>query len=399
MDVSELRSAIEGYRSEALGELPDARAEEDFAELQRARESLEAERLRRLADLDRRGIYRADGHLSAVSWLVAVFGIGGGQAKRDVSTARALEDMPMVREAFEEGAISSSKVRMLADAQRAEPEAFGSSEAMLLEAAGIHSVRGLGRVVGYWREAAENARRSSYGFGDEDPLHERRHLYASPTMSGMVKIDGLLDPENGETFLTSMGAVHDVWARSGPGPDDRTASQRRADALGEVCRRSLDTPEGPTVAGEHPHITVTVALEALVEGEGTAELDHVGPVDAGLARRIACEASVSRIVLGPRSEPLDVGRRTPVVPHGMRRAVVVRDGHCRFPGCDRHHTWCDAHHVVHWADGGPTALNNLVLLCRRHHRMVHQRFGVEMAYGRPVFRRPDGSVLEERAPP
>lgn len=108
-----------------------------------------------------------------------------------------------------------------------------------------------------------------------------------------------------------------------------------------------------------------------------------------------------------RSEPLDVGRRTPVVSPAMRRAVIVRDRHCRFPGCDRPHTWCDAHHVVHWADGGPTAMLNLVLLCRRHHRMVHQPggFRLELAEGRPVFRRPDGSVLEdrsvleERAPP
>ena len=165
--MSELRSAIEGYRSEALGELPDARAEEDFAELQRASELLEAERLRRLADLDRRGLYRADGHLSSVSWLVAAFGIGGGQAKRDLSTARALESMPAVREAFEEGAISSSKVRMLAEAQRSEPGAFGEAEPMLLDAARMHSVRDLGRVVGYWREAAENARRSEQRFEDE----------------------------------------------------------------------------------------------------------------------------------------------------------------------------------------------------------------------------------------
>ncbi|MBI2237094.1 MAG: HNH endonuclease [Actinobacteria bacterium] len=108
-----------------------------------------------------------------------------------------------------------------------------------------------------------------------------------------------------------------------------------------------------------------------------------------------------RVVMAGRSEPLDVGRRTPVVPPAIRRAVILRDGHCRFPGCDRPHTWCDAHHVVHWADGGPTALPNLVLLCRRHHRMLHHPggFRLELADGRPVFRRPDGSVLEDRAPP
>jgi 5-methylcytosine-specific restriction endonuclease McrA len=91
-----------------------------------------------------------------------------------------------------------------------------------------------------------------------------------------------------------------------------------------------------------------------------------------------------------------------VVSPGLRRAVILRDRHCRFPGCDRPPSWCDAHHVVHWARGGLTALANLILLCRRHHRMVHHRggFQLELEDGRPVFRRPDGSVLvEDRAPP
>jgi predicted restriction endonuclease len=107
--------------------------------------------------------------------------------------------------------------------------------------------------------------------------------------------------------------------------------------------------------------------------------------------------------MGPRSEPLDVGRRTPVVSAAIRRAVILRDRHCRFPGCDRPQTWCDAHHIEHWADGGPTTLTNLLLLCRRHHGMVHRTggFALELIDGRPVFRRPDGTELEAagRAPP
>jgi 5-methylcytosine-specific restriction endonuclease McrA len=99
--------------------------------------------------------------------------------------------------------------------------------------------------------------------------------------------------------------------------------------------------------------------------------------------------------------PLDVGRRTDVVPPAIRRALIVRDEGCRFPGCDRPQSWCDAHHVVHWADGGPTSLANLALLCRRHHHAVHERtgFSLVMDRGEPVFRRPDGSLLIERAPP
>jgi HNH endonuclease len=121
-----------------------------------------------------------------------------------------------------------------------------------------------------------------------------------------------------------------------------------------------------------------------------------------VARRLSCDSAVTRVVMAARSEPLDVGRRTPVVPSGLRRAVGIRDRVCRFPGCDRPHAWCDAHHIVHWADGGTTELSNLLLLCRRHHRSVHDRTGfrLRMLDGRAVFTRPDGSILEDnRAPP
>ena len=149
-----------------------------------------------------------------------------------------------------------------------------------------------------------------------------------------------------------------------------------------------------SVAGERPHLALTVDLHAL-EGRAGArcECDDVGPIPQQTARRLACDASISRIVTRGRSEPLDVGRRTAVVAPALRRAVVVRDRHCRFPGCDRPQSWCDAHHVRHWADGGPTALSNLTLLCRRHHRLVHEGgFGMAMRRGSPVFTRPDEAL-------
>ena len=112
---------------------------------------------------------------------------------------------------------------------------------------------------------------------------------------------------------------------------------------------------------------------------------------------MACDAKVIPAVLGGASEPLDVGRATRVIPPAIRRAVVLRDRTCRFPGCDRPQAWCDAHHVLHWSDGGPTSLQNLLLLCRAHHRSVHEGFSVEMTKTGPVFRRADGSVVEARA--
>lgn len=393
--MSELRSAVEALRAETLPELPDARIEEDFAELQRAAELLEVERLRRLAEIERRRLFERDGHLSAASWLATKHRVAWGAARDHVRVARALEEMQETRRALEGGDLSMSAVRVLVAARDADPPAFRRCEPELVEAARIHSVGDLQRVAAYWREASEQAAQRN------GEIRQRRRLHASVSFLGMVRVDGDLDPETGETLLTALAAVLDAESRSrGEDDDDRTPAQRRADALGEICRRWLDSADRPNVAGERPHVTVTVGAETIGEASNRAgEFDHTGPVPTETARRLACDASIMRVVMAGRSEPLDVGRRTPVVPPAMRRAAIVRDRHCRFPGCDRPHTWCDAHHVVHWADGGPTALPNLLLLCRRHHRMVHERggFRLELLEGRAVFRRPDGSLVE--APP
>lgn len=393
--MSELRSTVDALRSETLAELPDARVEEDFAELHRAVEQLEVERLRRLAEIERRGLHERDGFLSAAAWLVSRFKVAWGAAREHVRIARALDHMPRTRRALEEGEVSMSAIRVLVAVRDASADAFERCEPQLVEAARIHSVSDLQRVAVFWREAVEREQ----ALDSEDRLRARRRLHASVSLLGMVRVDGDLDPETGESLLTALRAVLDAEARSGAA-DDRTPAQRRADALGEICRQWLDLAERPAVAGERPHVTVTVDADTLASRRGAGELDHAGPVDVDAVRALACDASVMRVVMSGRAEPLDVGRRTPVVPPSMRRAVIVRDRRCRFPGCDRPHAWCDAHHVVHWADGGPTALANLLLLCRRHHRMVHWgRFRLELSNGRPVFRRHDGSALVERAPP
>jgi hypothetical protein len=146
---------------------------------------------------------------------------------------------------------------------------------------------------------------------------------------------------------------------------------------------------------------VTIDLEALQDRSGGAALmESMGRVSAETARRLACDASVSRAITRGRSEPLDVGRRTSVVPPAIRRALIVRDGGGAFPSCDRPSRWTDAHHVRHWADGGPTSLANLTLLCRPHHRSIHDgAFSVQIEGSRPTFRRADRSRLDDRAPP
>ena len=408
--MSELRSVIESLRAEAVTELPDARIEEDLKELHLAVEQLEAERLRRLAEIDRRGLFERDGHLSAAAWLVRRFRLGWGAARDLVRMARGLASMPRTREAVESGDLSLSSARVLVGAHGAEPEAFAAAEPLLVEAARIHQVADLGRVAAFWRQAVQRER----GIDPDEARFARRRFFASVLLDGMVRVDGDLDPETGEALLSALRAVLDTDARApGADQDPRTPAQRRADALGEVCRAWLDRSDRPIVAGERPHVTLTVDVATLSDADPTAspqgpvaELDHVGPVASSTARRISCDAALMRVVMAGPSEPLEVGRRTKIVAPALRRAVIVRDRTCRFPGCDRPHTWCDAHHVVHWAEGGATSLGNLLLLCRPHHRVIHRPGGItlELIDGRPVFRRSDGSVLDDgvgagRAPP
>ena len=261
-------------------------------------------------------------------------------------------------------------------------EVVAAGEATLLEAARALTPHQLRAAVTHWRAhvAPEQADKD---FADQ---HERRRLHISSSMDGLVVFDGVLDAEGGNTVLTAISAL----AGPGGGTDGRTSAQRRADALVELARHGLDHAELPDTAGERPHINVTIDLQVLQTGKGAAELDFTGPIPADRARRLACDAGVSRILTAGASQPLDVGRRTRTVPTQLRRALAARDRGCKFPSCDRPVAWCDAHHRRHWADGGPTVLTNLVLLCRLHHGMIHQ--GWELTY------HPDGTTTASPPP-
>jgi uncharacterized protein DUF222 len=212
--------------------------------------------------------------------------------------------MPVTRRAVETGEVSMSAVRSLVRVREVDPEAFARSEAQLVEAARIHSIADLQRVVAFWRRGLERER----GMQGAEQLRARRALHASVSFLGMVRLDGDLDPETGDTLLTALRAVLDAESRSRSDDDDRTPAQRRADALGEICRHWLDRDDRPSVGGERPHLTVTLPAEALAgppgdarvratadrngweEVRGTptaaavgvaadAELDHVGSID------------------------------------------------------------------------------------------------------------------------
>ncbi len=388
--MSGLRSALDELRSEDLGVVGDDQLQEDLGELQRGVRILEAERLRRLAECDRRALHQRSGHTSAGAWVADVFNEPFGRAASDARCARALEDMPVAREALAQGQLSTFAVHGLVAAREASPQDFSRSEAALVDAARVLGATGLRRTLESWEQAvdADRAQREA------NRRFERRRLFIRQTELGMVRIDGELDPESGQSVITAIRA-----ASPPPRPgDDRTPAQRRADAFVEVCR-AFGRPTGRGRGGAELVVTVDVATLAEASSE-PARFADVGALTKQALRRLSCDASLVRVVTRGRSEVLDVGRRTPIVSSPIRHALEVRDGGCSAPSCDRGVGWCEAHHVQHWIHGGATTVGNLALLCRLHHGRVHRgELTVRMESGRPVFNRPSRAVTEDRAPP
>jgi hypothetical protein len=184
-----------------------------------------------------------------------------------------------------------------------------------------------------------------------------------------VRLTGWLDREGAAVV---QAALDPLCAPRGSGAEDvRTPGQRRADALVEVCRLATACTDLPDNGGDRPQVVITVPFETLRTQLGAAMLDDGHLLSAAVARRLACDAAILPAVLNGKGQVLDVARQQRLFTGSLRRALVVRDKGCAFPTCDRPPRWCDGHHVIHWADGGPTDLNNAVLLCGHHHRLIH----------------------------
>jgi len=202
----------------------------------------------------------------------------------------------------------------------------------------------------------------------EPPDVHRRSLHHSQLLNGRGRLDGDLDPEGNTVVRAALRqAIGDGYDTD----DVRTPAERRADALIAVCQHFLGHNTRPEPRRRRPHVNIIIPLSDLTNGRPGATDD--GTVLSGEAiRRMACDADINRCVTNGASVILDYGTTTRVVPRALFAALVIRDGHCRFPGCDRPVDWCEAHHVRHWANGGTTDLGNLVLLCSRHHHVVHK---------------------------
>lgn len=392
-----------------LDRLPDVALLELSRALGPALNAVQAQLTRVVGAIHGRGAARADGFGSTQAWLTAR--LRTADAGKHVRAARALAVSPQVAAAYGRGQIGLDHVDQVAAVVDDIP-------APLL-AAGVDKLfaeQATQLTPKLFRRAAERIR-DHFDPDAADRRHrnqfDRRWLSVAQTYQGSVSVKGMLDPEAGELLINTLNALMPP-----PQPSDsRTAPQRRADALTDLCR--LGATSAPQAGGEKPHVTVTVDLATLRSALAGATvttsagamlgnsdgararrgpaLGSGAPIGPEVARRLACDATIIPMVLGSRSEPLDIGRATRLIPAAIRRALTTRDGRCRFPGCDRSPQWTDGHHLHPWADGGPTSLRNLILLCRSHHGLVHEgNFTIRLDQDTGVVRAfyPDGRPLD-----
>ena len=333
--------------------------------------------------------WSALGIASGAKWLNWRCGLGLGVAREKIRVARALPDLPRTSRLFSEGRISYSKVRAMT--RVATPK----NEEALLNVALHGTASHVEKQVQLYRRT-----KRIEALKKENERHSKRELSWRIDDDGYWILRGRFTPEQGAVIRKALEKARDtLWEQEDPADDPQPphpVAARRTDALERIADSYLAGGENDRSGGERCLVHVHTDIETLrADGSGAeAELEDRCNVSAETSRRIACDASVVHWRENADGEPLNVGRKTRTIPPSLRRALQRRDRGCRFPGCTCTR-FVDAHHVRHWADGGETRMDNLVLLCRRHHRLVHEGgFGVTLdRTGQVAFTRPDGEVL------
>lgn len=361
--MSELRSLLDHWKSVDHGALSLADLNEDIVELCRGIDQMKVLIADRLAELESRGLERL-GHPSITSYLTHVGRMSARSARRYAGRVEAKKTASHAYEAWADGRVSADQAGHLFRMAESVPDEFPDSEERLVEVVEPLSVSDTARALEYWRQAVDGP-----GELDLDVQLARRGLSLSRTSGGMRRIDGWLTQLAGEALEAAL-AGH----MPAPSEDDtRTTRERRHDALEEMANAHLARDSRKEVGRERPHVQLLADLESLrgIGGGAHETVEHRDVVDVEMIRLVSCDSGISRIVVGPQSEVIDVGRKTRVWNTAQRRAIVARDRHCTWHGCDRPAKWADIHHIVHWADGGDTSVENGRLLCRFHHTLTH----------------------------
>ncbi len=361
---------------------------DEIAELSAHLDAATARLLHLIRDFDARHGW-SNGFRSCAAWLSWRVGLGLGAAREKVRVAHALGTLPRLAQALANGELSYSKVRALT--RVATPE----TEERLLAVGRAGTTEHVERIVRGWRRVDRNAENQ-----EAARLHKSRAVYVYPDEDGMFVVRGRLTPEVGALLLRALEAGRDTVYQQVRVADRPSIGQQQADALALLAETALHRLD-PGAPGARYQVVVHVDAAALADPDqpGQSVLEDGAHVPAETSRRLACDAS--RVVMrhDPEGRVVEIGARTRTIAPALRRALQHRDQGCRFPGCGVR--FGQGHHLRHWAQGGPTTLSNLAMLCRRHHRAVHEEgFQVDRhPDGALRFRWPDGRPLPDVPPP
>jgi hypothetical protein len=361
---------------------------DEIAELAAHLDAATARLLELIREFDARGGW-GNGFRSCAAWLSWRVGFGPGAAREHVWVARALGTLPLLSHALARGELSYAKVRELT--RVATPE----TEECLLAVGRAGTAEHVERIIRGWRRMDRKAEAQ-----EAIRQHAGRALHVYQDEDGTVRIQGRLAPEVGALLVKALEAARETLylrREHEPDGDQPTMEQQQADALALLAETALHHDLDPGAPGDRYQVVIHVDAAVLADPAqaGQSVLEDGARVPAGTSQRLACDAS--RVVMrhDEAGRLLEVGARTRTIPPALRRALSHRDRGCRFPGCGVR--FGQGHHIRHWAQGGPTTLSNLALLCRRHHRAVHEEgFQVgRQADGRLQFRCPNGCVIPD----
>ena len=339
-------------------------------ELARARDVIALEMAEHTAELQKTDACVDDwGSTSTADWVRHQCNMSGGSALDLGHVGEQLVNLPKTIEAVRDGRIGFAHAAIIARHAQAITNSHSAEpfdETPFLQAAESRSVSRL------WHHAKHNWHRvDPEGVADEQKQAvEERYLRLTQGGDGTLYVKGQFDSAAGATIRTAL----DPLAQPLDHTDTRSLERRRADAWVEQSAHSLDTAAVPQHGSVRPHVQVTTTLETLqgLIGSPAGEMELSLPISSKTVQRLACDSSITRVLLGSDSIVVDAGRAKRVVSHGSRRLLEARDKHCRWPGCERPTAWTAAHHIRHWAQGGKTELTNMILLCQHHHWMVHE---------------------------
>lgn len=375
--VRSVREHIPRHEREQLSDEQVVQSVRDTETLVRA---VQADQLALVAEAERRGLHTREGARTLKSWVQDLLRLSGSDAHTRAILARKVDrgetpdstvELPETADAMDEGSIGLEHARAISDGVRrlaavSTPEEQAETESFLAGQARVSGPRDVRVLADRLRQEKDQ----DGAYSDEQQQIEARELHLGTGRGGMLTLHGQLDREAGAVLRTALEPLARPHPAEEGGTDPRSAAKRNADALVQLLDDEAE--QDPATGASRRRVVVTISLRSLTDRLGGGTLEATGePITASSARRIACDAEVLPVLLGGSGQPLDIGRAQQAVPRHLRRALHVRDGSCAFPGCDRPLGASHAHHCQHWAEGGNTSIDNLVMLCAGHHRLLH----------------------------